>query len=222
MSATSQPDLCLPTKCRYKQCNVKSTETFINSAQKSAGERAGGNQSRIGEQALLWEELRWLSITRSLVLPPSNTTVTGLGFCRELLLGSDLVSWACLRWSFGLTTKGFISQELLTMHREPTRLGGLVLFRTGVDKLQQQPGRAGLDYQKPEAKLWNLSPYMVPQYVFLAFLSYISSPRWNYSFSTLCTIPWRSCPKEELWILEFFTPIPDFPIREDHLNFCFE
>lgn len=43
---------------------------------------------------------------RSLVLPPSNTAVTGLSFCRELLLGSDSVSWACLRWRFGLTTKG--------------------------------------------------------------------------------------------------------------------
>lgn len=54
----------------------------------------------------------------------------------------------------------------------------------GVGKLQQQLGRAGLDYQKPEAKIRNLSTYMVPQYIFLTFLSRISSPRWNYSFSS--------------------------------------
>lgn len=44
-----------------------------------------------------------------------------------------------------------------------------MVYRTGVDKLLQQPGRAGLDYQKPEAKIGNLSTYMVPQYVFLTF-----------------------------------------------------
>lgn len=37
----------------------------------------------------LWAQIRWLSIMRSLVLPPPNTAVTGLSFCRELLPGSD-------------------------------------------------------------------------------------------------------------------------------------
>lgn len=47
MTAPPQPDLCLLTKGRYKQFNLNSTEIFIISAQKSAGECAGGNQSQV-------------------------------------------------------------------------------------------------------------------------------------------------------------------------------
>lgn len=186
MTARSQPDLCLPSKCRYKQCKVNSTEIFINSAQKSAGECAGGNQSHVCSK-------HSCEHTSDVI----NNEVTAFAtlqccsFCREQLLGSPLVSWACLRGRFGLTTKG-LHFSMAADSAERTNQ----TWRA----CAQQPGRAGLDYQKPGANIWNLSPYMVPQYVFVTFLSCISSPRWNCSFSSFCSILWKAVQRRNCWI----------------------
>lgn len=102
----------------------------------------------------------------------NEVTICHPQYCSDwfkFLLGSGLVSWACLGWRFGLTTKGLHFQITADSSQRTYRPGGPVVYRTGVDKLLQQPGRAGLDYQKSEAKIGNLSTYMVPQYVFLTF-----------------------------------------------------
>lgn len=88
MTATSQPDLCLPTKHRCKQCNVKSTEIFINPAQKSAGECAGGNHSQVWEQAFIPVGTDQMVINNELTAPATLTTaVTALSFTAGLRLG---------------------------------------------------------------------------------------------------------------------------------------
>lgn len=159
---------------------------------------------------------------RSLVLPPSNTAVTGLSFCRELLLGSDSVSWACLRWRFGLTTKGLHFQITPDSGERTYQTQRACALQDGRGQVTTAAWEGWFRLSETWSKNLKSKSIMVPQYVFLTFLSRISPPRWNYSFSSLCIILWRSCPRRNCWILEFFTPILDFPLREDHLNFRFE
>lgn len=215
MTATSQPDLCLPTKHRCKQCNVKSTEIFINPAQKSAGECAGGNHSQVWEQALLWAQLRWLSIMSSLLLPPSLLQL----LLSVLLLGSGLVSWACLRWRFGLTTKGLHFQRTADSAERTCQ-------NWRVCALQDRSGQATAAaregwFRLPETWSKNLVHTWSPSMLFWLFC--LVFPLQGGTTPSLPFAPYseEAVQRRNCWILEF-SPVPDFPLREDHLNLCFE
>lgn len=141
-----------------------------------------------------------LSIMRSLLLPPSNAAVSGLSLCRELLLGLALVSWACLRWSFGLTTKG--------LHFPIAADSAERIYQTwGACALQDRSGQVTTAVREGWLRLsetWSkhLKSKSIhgPHYVFLTFLSCISSPKWNYSFSSFCSILWKALQRRNGWI----------------------
>lgn len=205
MAATSQPDLCLPTKqIQTTQCK------FNRNIYKFCSEKCWGACRRKSKSGL------GASIpvsTDQMVINNEVTASATLQF--KLLLGSGLVSWACLRWRFGFTTKDLHFQITAGSAERTYQPWRVCALQDRSYKLQQQPGRPGLDYQKPEAKIWNLNPYMVPQYVFLTFLPCISSPRWNYSFSSLC------CPKEELLHSGIPHPSSRFSLKRRSLNLLF-